>query len=55
MIIDKKIAKQTAKYLLQINAIKLNPENPFTWASGNHQFIVIIELHYLIQKLEVFE
>ena len=34
MIIDKEIAKQTAKYLLQINAIKLNPENPFTWASG---------------------
>ena len=34
MIIDKKIANQTAKYLLQINAIKLNPENPFTWASG---------------------
>ena len=34
MIIDKEIAKQTAKYLLQINAIKLNPKNPFTWASG---------------------
>ena len=34
MIIDEKIANQTAKYLLQINAIKLNPENPFTWASG---------------------
>ena len=34
MIGDKKIARQTAKYLLQINAIKLNPENPFTWASG---------------------
>ena len=34
MIIDKKIANQTAKHLLQINAIKLNPENPFTWASG---------------------
>ncbi|MDD2412569.1 MAG: orotate phosphoribosyltransferase [Bacteroidales bacterium] len=23
-----------AQYLLQINAIKLNPSNPFTWASG---------------------
>ena len=34
MIIDEKIANQTAKYLLQINAIKLNPENPYTWASG---------------------
>ena len=28
------IAKETAKLLLQINAIKLNPKNPFTWASG---------------------
>ena len=28
--IEKKIAKE----LLQINAIKLNPTNPFTWASG---------------------
>jgi orotate phosphoribosyltransferase len=26
--------KQTAEYLLQINAIKLQPSNPFTWASG---------------------
>lgn len=26
--------KQCAEYLLQINAIKLNPSNPFTWASG---------------------
>ena len=34
MILDKKVASQTAKYLLQINAIKLNPENPFLWASG---------------------
>lgn len=25
---------QIAKWLLQINAIKLNPQNPFTWASG---------------------
>jgi len=25
---------QTAKYLLEINAVKLQPENPFTWASG---------------------
>jgi orotate phosphoribosyltransferase len=23
-----------ARKLLQINAIKLNPQNPFTWASG---------------------
>ncbi len=27
-------AYSTAQYLLQINAIKLNPQNPFTWASG---------------------
>ncbi len=27
-------AKQTAEFLLQINAIKLQPSNPFTWASG---------------------
>lgn len=34
MILDKESAKKTAELLLQINAIKLNPENPFTWASG---------------------
>ena len=34
MIFDKKTAKKTAEALLQINAIKLNPNNPFTWASG---------------------
>src|SRR6056300_217453 len=34
MIFNQKIAQQTAKALLQINAIKLNPKNPFTWASG---------------------
>ena len=34
MVYDQKIAKQTAKYLLQINAIKLNTENYFQWASG---------------------
>lgn len=27
-------AKAVAEKLLQVNAIKLNPENPFTWASG---------------------
>ena len=31
---EKDIAVETAKNLLQINAIKLNPGNPFTWASG---------------------
>ena len=34
MILDKEIAKKTAAALLQINAIKLQPSNPFTWASG---------------------
>jgi orotate phosphoribosyltransferase len=29
-----KIAEQVAEKLLQINAIKLSPQNPFTWASG---------------------
>ena len=34
MILNQKTAAQTAAALLQINAIKLNPKNPFTWASG---------------------
>jgi len=34
MIFNKDTASKTAELLLQINAIKLNPGNPFTWASG---------------------
>jgi orotate phosphoribosyltransferase len=34
MINNSKTAEQLADYLLQINAIKLNPQTPFTWASG---------------------
>ena len=34
MIQNKQVALQTAESLLQIKAIKLQPENPFTWASG---------------------
>ena len=34
MISDIEIGKQLAKSLLQINAIILQPGNPFTWASG---------------------
>lgn len=34
MIFDDNTAKKTAELLLQINAIKLNSKNPFTWASG---------------------
>ena len=34
MIFNKETAKKTAEVLLQINAIKLQPKAPFTWASG---------------------
>jgi len=34
MNLDKDTAKKTAELLLQIKAIKLNPNEPFTWASG---------------------
>ena len=34
MIFDQQTAKQTAELLLQIKAIKLQPNAPFTWASG---------------------
>ena len=34
MILHKDTAKKTAELLLQINAIKLSPSEPFSWASG---------------------
>ena len=34
MDFNKDTAKKTAELLLQIKAIKLSPQNPFTWASG---------------------
>ena len=34
MIINETIAQQTAQLLLQSNAIKLQPQQPFEWASG---------------------
>ncbi len=34
MIFDKNTAKKTAELLLSIKAIKLQPEDPFTWVSG---------------------
>lgn len=34
MVFDKKSAEEVAQSLLQIKAIKLQPANPFTWASG---------------------
>jgi orotate phosphoribosyltransferase len=36
MIFNNTTAEKTAELLLQINAIKLNPSNPFLWASGWH-------------------
>ena len=34
MILNETSAQQAAEYLLQIKAIKLEPQNPFTWTSG---------------------
>jgi len=34
MVLNKDIAQKTSELLLQINAIKLQPQKPFTWASG---------------------
>lgn len=34
MIFDVDTARATARHLLQIKAIKLQPQDPFTWASG---------------------
>jgi len=34
MILSEITADRTAELLLQINAIKLNPQKPYTWASG---------------------
>lgn len=34
MILNKDTAKKTAALLLQVKAIKLQPNNPFIWASG---------------------
>lgn len=34
MVMNKDTAKKTAELLLQIKAIKLKPNEPFTWASG---------------------
>lgn len=36
MLKDKETAVSTAKYLLDIEAVRLQPENYFTWASGWH-------------------
>jgi orotate phosphoribosyltransferase len=31
---SKEVANQVAKYLLEIKAVKLSPQEPFTWTSG---------------------
>lgn len=36
MILNENTANKTAELLLQINAIKLEPQSPFVWASGWH-------------------
>ena len=50
--------KQVAQALLQIKAIKLNPQNPFTWASGwrspiycdNRQILSYVEERRLVAR-----
>lgn len=34
MVLNKDIASRVAQMLLQVKAIKLQPQDPFTWASG---------------------
>lgn len=34
MTVNQEVAKKIAENLLQIKAVKLNPSQPFTWASG---------------------
>jgi orotate phosphoribosyltransferase len=34
MIFNEDIARETAKLLLQVKAVKLSPQDPFTWTSG---------------------
>ena len=34
MFVEKDISNEVAKVLLSINAVKLQPSNPFTWSSG---------------------
>src|SRR6056297_107888 len=36
MIIDQKFAKEIALHLMEINAVVLRPNDPFTWSSGWH-------------------
>lgn len=36
MIINESFARELAAHLLEINAVVLRPQNPFTWSSGWH-------------------
>lgn len=50
--------KKIAQTLLQINAIKLSPANPFTWASGWHSPIYCDNrktLSYPVARGEIYE
>ncbi|CDN32642.1 Orotate phosphoribosyltransferase [Mucinivorans hirudinis] len=52
------VEKEIAKTLLQINAIKLSPANPFTWASGWHSPIYCDNrkiLSYPAARRQVYE
>ena len=53
MIIDKKLPIKLQN-ILQINAIKLNPENPFTWASGWKSPIYCDNRYTFYPKVRVF-
>ena len=35
MLVEKNISDEVANILLSINAVKLQPSDPFTWSSGN--------------------
>ncbi len=52
------IAQEVAKNLLQINAVKLSPQNPFTWASGIKSPIYCdnrITLYYPLVREQIIE
>lgn len=34
MVADNEIARQVARFILQVKAVQLNPKDPFTWSSG---------------------
>lgn len=49
MIINETFARELAAHLLEINAVVLRPQEPFTWASGWHSPIYCdnrLTLHY---------